>query len=186
MVRVMSQKVSGMAETLDGKHAIMADPRNSHFGWVFKRNGAGKWVSLRKATEEEMRFAYQAADIHGKPEPVEFKSIAQRLREYVNNPHHVDPMSDAFRLLIGEAVHALSGTDFDAQRLRADTAEADALIQYEKRAVAVEELAAAEQRIADLSQLLFYASERLSKVRYVGLHKRIRAALNQKSEGESQ
>lgn len=109
----MSDAVSGMAYTSDGQHAIMVDPRNSHFGWVFKRNGAGKWVSLRKATEEEMRFAYQACDIHGKPEPVEFKSIAQRLREYVNNPHHVDPMSDAFRALIDEAIHALSGANHD-------------------------------------------------------------------------
>lgn len=121
-------------------------------------------------------------------------------------------------------------SDFDAQRLRADTAEAelklirDALgidprhhvgkttadgikdladayvragekehelrqeirLWKDRTTNLTHKLAAAEQRIADLSQLLFYASERLSKVRYVGLHKRIRAALNQKSEGESQ
>lgn len=35
--------------------------------------------------------------------------IAQRLRECVNNPRHVDPISDAFRNLIDEAINALSG-----------------------------------------------------------------------------
>jgi hypothetical protein len=38
----------------------------------------------------------------------ELKTIAQRLREYIGNPHHIDPMSDAFRQLIGEAATALS------------------------------------------------------------------------------
>lgn len=35
-------------------------------------------------------------------------TIAQRLREYVGNTHHVDPISDAFKMLIGEASEALS------------------------------------------------------------------------------
>lgn len=35
-------------------------------------------------------------------------TIAQRLREYVRNPHHVNPMSEAFRGLIDEAIEALS------------------------------------------------------------------------------
>lgn len=47
-------------------------------------------------------------------------------------------------------------------------------------------LTAAEQRNAELAQLLFYASERLSKVRYVGLHKRIKAALNPTESGASE
>lgn len=37
-------------------------------------------------------------------------TIAQRLREYVRNPHHVNPMSDAFRGLIDEAIVALSAS----------------------------------------------------------------------------
>lgn len=35
-------------------------------------------------------------------------TIAQRLREYVGNPHHVDPMSNAFKQLISDASEALS------------------------------------------------------------------------------
>lgn len=35
-------------------------------------------------------------------------TIAQRLREYVGNSHHVDPMSDAFKQLISDASEALS------------------------------------------------------------------------------
>ncbi len=38
----------------------------------------------------------------------ELVTIAQRLREYAGNPHHVDPMSDAFKALIGDAANALS------------------------------------------------------------------------------
>lgn len=38
----------------------------------------------------------------------ELLTIAQRLREYVGNPHHVDPMSDAFKVLIDDASNALS------------------------------------------------------------------------------
>jgi hypothetical protein len=48
----------------------------------------------------------------------------------------------------------VAASDFDAQRLRADTAEADALSQYAKRVAAVEELAVAEQRIAELLVML--------------------------------
>ena len=34
--------------------------------------------------------------------------IAQRLREYVGNPHHIDPISQAFKQLIVEASESLS------------------------------------------------------------------------------
>ncbi|QLG93574.1 hypothetical protein HZF02_17120 [Pseudomonas yamanorum] len=34
--------------------------------------------------------------------------LAQRLREYVGNPHHINPMSDGFKLLIAEVCAALS------------------------------------------------------------------------------
>ena len=38
----------------------------------------------------------------------EMASLASRLREYVNNPDHVDPMSGRFRLAIHQAADALS------------------------------------------------------------------------------
>jgi len=54
-------------------------------------------------------------DVEGIPEvPVkfnqadEYKSLAQRLREYSRNPHHINPMSEAFHRLIDEAAAALS------------------------------------------------------------------------------
>lgn len=85
--------------------------------------------------------------------------------------------------------------DFDAQRLRADTAEADALIQYAKRVVAVEELSAAKQRIANVSVILSRIIE-VQKTDYSirgGLPHRwecliaeAEAALNPNPEAESQ
>jgi hypothetical protein len=82
----------------------------------------------------------------------------------------------------------------DAQRLRADTAEAELRREKEFHAVNVSEsermLAAAEQRIADLIELLRgawkYADHDLNVVTVNReLAARIEAALNQKSEGES-
>ena len=35
-------------------------------------------------------------------------TLSQRLREYNHNPHHINPVSDAFHSLITEAAGALS------------------------------------------------------------------------------
>jgi hypothetical protein len=89
---------------------------------------------------------------------------------------------------------------FDAQRLRADTAEAELKREKEFHAVNVTEsermLAAAEQRIAELSDLLrrvgvdsaLWLSEfgEPSDGSYRAAFTEIDAAPNQKSEGESQ
>jgi hypothetical protein len=104
----MSGQITGLIEGDDGLYAVMVDPRNSHFGWMFRRNGAGKWVSVCKATEDQMRYAYAKADLKRATEPNDLRTIAQRLREYVDNPHHVDPMSESFKELIVEAAQALS------------------------------------------------------------------------------
>ena len=40
--------------------------------------------------------------------PDEMRSLAQRLREYNLNPHHINPMSEAFHVLVAEAANALS------------------------------------------------------------------------------
>ena len=36
------------------------------------------------------------------------RQLAQRLREYVGNPHHIDPLSEAFKRLIDDSEFALS------------------------------------------------------------------------------
>ena len=40
--------------------------------------------------------------------PDEMRSLAQRLREYNQNPHHINPMSEAFHILVADAANALS------------------------------------------------------------------------------
>ena len=35
-------------------------------------------------------------------------TLSQRLREYNHNPHHINPVSDAFHKLITESAEALS------------------------------------------------------------------------------
>ncbi|MDR6163530.1 hypothetical protein [Pseudomonas fluorescens] len=81
--------------------------------------------------------------------------------------------------------------DRDTQRLRADTAEADLAIWKTKACEAAERHVAAEQRIADLTSILASAVEWFddgvgrSDAEFDILQE-MRAALNQKSEGESQ
>lgn len=74
-------------------------------------------------------------------------------------------------------------TEFDAQRLRADTAEADSLQFRESSAQIAADLLAAEQRIAYIEGLLqmFVENSDDRDVIELSMH-----ALNQKSEGESQ
>lgn len=54
-------------------------------------------------------------------------ALAQRLHEYVRNPHHVDPISDAFRSLISEAEEAFqiiaSSAEIERQSLRDELLE---------------------------------------------------------------
>lgn len=40
--------------------------------------------------------------------PDDMRSLAQRLREYNQNPHHINPMSEAFHILVADAANALS------------------------------------------------------------------------------
>ena len=37
--------------------AIEMDPENRAYGWVYYKHPDGQWVTLRKATEEEMKLA---------------------------------------------------------------------------------------------------------------------------------
>lgn len=106
------QHIKGMVEAAGGEYAVMIDPENGHFGWTFKRCPNGQWVSGRKATDAEMHAAHQYAkstyQSGGNDYRNELLSIAQSLREYSGNPHHIDPMSDAFKKLIMNASEALS------------------------------------------------------------------------------
>jgi len=54
-------RINGMIATAGGEYAIMTDPENGHFGWLFKRHPDGQWVSIRKVTESEMYAARQYA-----------------------------------------------------------------------------------------------------------------------------
>lgn len=49
-----------------------------------------------------------AAPVQQVSVPDEMRSLAQRLREYNQNPHHINPMSDAFHILVADAANALS------------------------------------------------------------------------------
>lgn len=44
-----------------GEHrAVEFDPMNRAYGWVYYKHPGGQWVTLRKATEDEMRRADDA------------------------------------------------------------------------------------------------------------------------------
>lgn len=44
-----------------GEHrAVELDPMNRAYGWVYYKGADGQWVTLRKATEDEMRRADEA------------------------------------------------------------------------------------------------------------------------------
>ena len=49
-----------------------------------------------------------AAPVQQVSVPDEMRSLAQRLREYNQNPHHINPMSEAFHILVADAANALS------------------------------------------------------------------------------
>ena len=55
--------IKGMIEAVGGKYAIMIDQANSHYGWIFKKDPNGMWVSGRKATDAEIHAARTYAHI---------------------------------------------------------------------------------------------------------------------------
>jgi hypothetical protein len=56
-----NEAIPGMVPTFTGTHAVMIDPKNGHFGWVFVKHPDGGWVSSRKATEAEFKAAQHQA-----------------------------------------------------------------------------------------------------------------------------
>ena len=53
--------IKGMIEARGGEYAIMIDENNGHYGWTFRKDSNGMWVSGRKATDAEMQAARQYA-----------------------------------------------------------------------------------------------------------------------------
>lgn len=59
-----NQEFEGMVVAGDGRHAVMVDPKNGHYGWVFFKHPDGGWVSLRKASGAEFKAAQRQNDFH--------------------------------------------------------------------------------------------------------------------------
>lgn len=53
--------IKGMIAARGGEYAIMIDENNGHYGWTFRKDSNGMWVSGRKATDAEMQAARQYA-----------------------------------------------------------------------------------------------------------------------------
>jgi hypothetical protein len=53
--------IKGMIAARGGEYAIMIDENNGHYGWTFRKDPNGMWVSGRKATDAEMQAARQYA-----------------------------------------------------------------------------------------------------------------------------
>lgn len=62
-VKRPDEKIPGLIETFCGTFAIMIDEANPHYGWTFKMDPNGMWVSERNATEAEMDAARAHAKI---------------------------------------------------------------------------------------------------------------------------
>ena len=60
------------------------------------------------AAVTELFARLNAAPVQQVSVPDEMRSLAQRLREYNQNPHHINPMSEAFHILVADAANALS------------------------------------------------------------------------------
>lgn len=56
-----NEAIPGMVPTANGTHAVMIDPKNGHYGWMFFKHPDGMWVSSRKATEDEFKAAERQA-----------------------------------------------------------------------------------------------------------------------------
>ncbi|MBV4524339.1 hypothetical protein KVG88_30155 [Pseudomonas sp. SWRI74] len=52
-----NEPIEGMVPTHDGRFAVMIDPKNGHYGWVFIKHPDGMWVSSRKASPAELSAA---------------------------------------------------------------------------------------------------------------------------------
>lgn len=52
-----NEPIEGMVPTPDGCFAVMVDPKNGHYGWMFVKHPDGMWVSSREASLAEMRAA---------------------------------------------------------------------------------------------------------------------------------
>lgn len=52
-----NEQIPGMVPTDDGQHAFMIDQNNGHYGWLFRMHPDGQWVSVRKATQDELNAA---------------------------------------------------------------------------------------------------------------------------------
>lgn len=59
----LPEQLKGMIEARGGKFAIMIDEANAHYGWTFRKDANGMWVSGRKATDVEMHAARTHAHI---------------------------------------------------------------------------------------------------------------------------
>lgn len=59
-----NEPMEGMVVAGDGRHAVMVDPKNGHYGWVFVKHPDGMWVSLRKASGAEFKAAQRQNDFH--------------------------------------------------------------------------------------------------------------------------
>jgi len=66
----MTEEIEGMVPTADGRHAIMIDPANDHFGWCFFKDANQMWVSMRVATAAEYNAAKLADEAAKVPKPV--------------------------------------------------------------------------------------------------------------------
>jgi hypothetical protein len=53
----MTEEIKGMIVGRDRNYAVMTDPDNGHYGWLFQKHPDGMWVSLRKALPAEMQQA---------------------------------------------------------------------------------------------------------------------------------
>lgn len=69
--------------------------------------GATYWNNAVIACQVAIRDALDAP-VQQVSVPDEMRSLAQRLREYNQNPHHINPMSEAFHILVADAANALS------------------------------------------------------------------------------
>lgn len=108
------------------------------------------------------------------------------LDSYCGNVFAQSNTSDE-RIQASDPHYFVLDTDFDAQRLRADTAEVEAQIQYAKRVAVVEELSAAEQRIAGLVAAIgTYLEGTGSSPGSNRRHAELRATLNPKPEAGNQ
>lgn len=52
-----TETIEGMVAAADGRHAVMVDTKNGHYGWLFVKHPNGTWVSSRKASAAELSAA---------------------------------------------------------------------------------------------------------------------------------